>query len=40
LAVRTTAGLAQADSSEDHWDESLRRIETSSVTQACGEKLI
>jgi hypothetical protein len=36
LTVRTTAGLAQADSSEDHWDESMRRIETSSTAQACG----
>jgi hypothetical protein len=40
LTIGATAGLAQADSSEDHWDESLRRIETTSGSQACAEKLI
>ena len=39
MTVRTTAaGLAQADSSKGHWGESLRRIETSSGTQVCGEE--
>jgi hypothetical protein len=40
LAIPTTAGLDQADSSGFMGNESLRRIETSSGTQICGEKSI
>jgi len=37
MTVRTTAGLAQADSSGRIGNESLRRIENRSGTQAAGK---